>query len=80
MKEIYKKNNVEYGYEIKTQGIVFTHTACPGSLDPYYIISFYIDWVKNSWAYGTLTIGLFMNYLISSSIVHNKTVIYENTK
>ena len=40
MKEIYKKNNVEYGYEIKTQGIVFTHTACPGSLDPYYIISF----------------------------------------
>ena len=27
------------------------HTVCPGSIDPFYIVSYYIKWVTTSWTY-----------------------------
>ena len=27
-------------------------TVCPGSSDPYYIVSYYINWVNTSWTYS----------------------------
>ena len=28
------------------------HTICPGSSDPFYIVSYYIKWVTTSWTHG----------------------------
>ena len=27
-------------------------TVCPGSSDPFYIVSYYINWVTSSWTYS----------------------------
>ena len=32
---------------------VLNSAICPRSLDPFYIVSFYIKWVKTSWTYTT---------------------------
>ena len=29
------------------------NTVCPGSSDPFYIVSYYIKWVTNSWTHST---------------------------
>ena len=28
-------------------------TVCPGSSDPFYVVTYYIKWVTTSWTYGT---------------------------
>ena len=30
----------------------FLSTVCPGSIDPFYIVTYFIKWVTNSWTYG----------------------------
>ena len=30
------------------------HTKCPSSIDPSYIVSYYIIWVTTSWTYSIL--------------------------
>ena len=46
---------------MKWQGLVqlfpFMFNVCPKSLDPFYIVTYYIKWVKTSWTY--LIISLF---------------------
>ena len=29
-------------------------TVCPGSSDPFYVVSYYIKWVTTSWTYSIL--------------------------
>ena len=29
-------------------------TECPRSLDPFYVVAYYINWVKTSWTYCNL--------------------------
>ena len=29
-------------------------TVCPGSSDPFHIVSYYIKWVTTSWTYSTM--------------------------
>ena len=29
-------------------------TVCPGSSDPFYIVTYYIKWVTTSWPHSTL--------------------------
>ena len=31
----------------------YTYVHCPGSSDPFYIVSYYIEWVTTSWTHGT---------------------------
>ena len=31
---------------------------CPGSSDPFYIVTYYIKWVTTSWTYSILTIEM----------------------
>ena len=33
-----------------------TTTVCPGSSDPFYIVSYYVKWATTSWTYSTLRI------------------------
>ena len=35
-------------YNIYTQGKIFKHTVCPGSSDPFYIVTYNIKWVTTS--------------------------------
>ena len=30
------------------------HTVCPRSLDPFYILSYYIKWVTTSWTHSMI--------------------------
>ena len=32
----------------------FSGTVCPGSSDPFYIVTYYIKWVTTSWTYSTV--------------------------
>ena len=32
----------------------FDYTVCPGSSDPFFLVSYYIKWVTTSWTYGRL--------------------------
>ena len=32
----------------------FNSTVCPGSSDPFYIVTYYIEWVTTSWTYSIL--------------------------
>ena len=34
------------------------HNICPRSLDPFYLVSYYIDWAKTSWTDSTSLIFL----------------------
>ena len=37
------------------QGTACTeHTACPRSSDPFYIVSYYMEWVTTSWTHSSL--------------------------
>ena len=29
-----------------------SHTVCPSSSDPFYLVSYYVKWVTTSWTYG----------------------------
>ena len=31
-------------------------TVCPGSSDPFYIVTYYIKWVTTSWTHGMLVV------------------------
>ena len=31
---------------------IIRHTVCPGSSDPFYIVTYYIKWVTTSWIYS----------------------------
>ena len=35
-----------------------SYTVCPGSSDPFYIVTYYIKWVTTSWTYFILTMVL----------------------
>ena len=30
----------------------FKRTVCPGSSDPFYIVTYYMKWVATSWTYS----------------------------
>ena len=32
--------------------IINLYTVCPGSSDPFYIVTYYINWVTTSWTHG----------------------------
>ena len=34
------------------QKVVTSYTVCPGSSDPFYIVSYIIKWVTTSWTFG----------------------------
>ena len=36
-----------------------TYTVCPSSLDPFHVVSHYINWAKNSWTDSTCWFGPF---------------------
>ena len=46
----------ESGLLKSRSGSVFqiVHTACPRSLDPFYTVTYYLDWVKTSWTYSII--------------------------
>ena len=46
--------NKWYNKVFFTSNFVLSHTVCPRSLDPIYIVSNYIKWFKTSWTYSTL--------------------------
>ena len=46
-------------------------TICPGSLDPFYIVTKYMKWVKTSWTHRTKT-------LLGLSLSQELTIIPAN--
>ena len=40
--------------------ITITHTVCPRSSDPLYLVSYYIKWVTTSWTYGRWVDGRYI--------------------
>ena len=32
---------------------IFIYMVCPGSSDPFYIVTYFIKWVTTSWTYST---------------------------
>ena len=53
--------------------ISYGFTMCPGSSDPFYIVTYYIIWVITSWTYSMITAnmdGAFV-YLCLSLIINN---------
>ena len=58
-------------HEPKTkQYYIFDHntakvfTVCPRSLDPCYIVSYYIKWVKTSWTYSKYFCCIVIKYVL----------------
>ena len=41
----------------------YLHTVCPGSSDPFYVISYYIKWVTTSWTYSRWLYSMHKSYL-----------------
>ena len=34
---------------------LYNVTVCPGSSYPFYVVTYYTEWVTTSWTYSTLT-------------------------
>ena len=32
--------------------VMILYTVCPGSSDPFYVVTYYIKWVTSSWTQG----------------------------
>ena len=47
------RNKAQAGaiYPYLLQAEPYLHTVCPGSIDPFYIVTYYIKWVTTSWTY-----------------------------
>ena len=49
-------------------------TICPGSSDPFYIVSYYINWVTTSWTHGmTICLLLLYIYISMEGVKKNKS-------
>ena len=38
--------------------MIKANTVCPGSSDPFYVVTYYIKWVTTSWTYSTNNLGI----------------------
>ena len=49
----------------------FRYTVCPGSSDPFYIVSYYIQWVTTAWTHSILHLDFpFLLNSIQTTIIH----------
>ena len=65
--------------DLRTFGTYYWYTVCPRSLEPFYIVSNYINWVKTSWlsdptysadCFGSTLIFGLENKLASECVKH----------
>ena len=52
------------------------HTGCPGSSDPFYVVTWYIKWNTTSWTHinrKTLFLNLKINKVLSNLLTNTKT-------
>ena len=62
--------NEHYRYTISIS-MHCVRTICPRSSDPFYIVSYSVNWVTTSWTYSTILIAIIsdiFSYLDGSSV------------
>ena len=40
----------------------YTYTVCPRSLDPFYIVTYYVKWDETSWTYSMWIVGYLLGW------------------
>ena len=58
-----------WGLMLRSRHIdLYVDTVCPGSSDPFYIVTYYIKWVTTSWTHSTNFTNLLKNNCCNKSV------------
>ena len=47
-----KNERTLVGVAVKKYSFSYSTTVCPGSSDPFYVVTYYIQWITTSWTYS----------------------------